>query len=192
MKVSSTSQYTQVDRLIASDSDVASVNKALAASGSSVQVASGDSIQMRMGKPTFQGMTKDGSMKAHGQQGVSPTISTFKIQRGGEKDYKDYTSSVLGSHTQKFDNRVDSSMGVNVQGGGSALIRGALGERAAEVIIGTTNGTVATINNAGSLATGGKAVFKAGKAVLGKVGGQAAPVNAAPSISPTMRGYTKY
>jgi hypothetical protein len=145
-----------------------------------------------MGKPTIQGMTKDGSMRSHGQQGVTPTISTFKIQRGGEKDYKDYTSSVLGSHTQKFDNRVDSSMGVNVQGGGSALIRGALGERAAEIIIGTTNGTVATINNASSLATGGKAVIKGGKAVLGKIGGQAAPVSSAPGITPSMKGYTKY
>lgn len=192
VNVSSTSQYSQVDRLITSDSDAASVNKALAASGSGVQVAPGDSIQMRMGKPAVQGMTKDGSMRSHGQQGTTPTISTFKIQRGGEKDYKDYTSSVLGSHTQKFDNRVDSSMGVNVQGSGSALIRGVFGERAAEVIIGTTNGTVATINNVSSIATGGKAVIKSGKTALGKAGGQAAPVNSAPSASPSMKGYTKY
>jgi hypothetical protein len=145
-----------------------------------------------MGKPVVQDMTKDGSMRSHGQQGTTPTISTFKIQRGGERDYKDYTSSVLGSHTQKFDNRVDSSMGVNVQGSGSALIRGAFGERAAEVIIGTTNGTVATINNVSSIATAGKSVFKGGKAALGKAGGQAAPVSSAPGGSPSMQGYTKY
>jgi conjugal transfer mating pair stabilization protein TraG len=177
VNVSSTRAYTDVDRLVATDKDAASVNASLAASGSNVRVAAGDSIKMRLGNPTAQGMTKDGSMSAHGPTGVMPTISSFQIQRGGERTYKDHTGAVVGSHTQKFDNRVDSSMGVSVQGGGSAFIRGVAGEQATEMIMATTNATVATINNASSLATGGKSI-------LGKIGGKATQVNSPPSAGP--------
>ncbi len=183
-----TNQYAQVDRTVATDKDASGINKMLAASGSSVRVGVGDSVQMRLGPAVAQNKTKDGMLSSHGGRGVIPTVSSFSVKRGGEKDFRDFSHELHGSHKQTYDNRTDRSMGVNVEGVGSDFIRAVAGEKAAEVIIGTTNGTVSTIHNVSAVGS----FVSAGRGAAGKSIGKTAELGKVPSGEPTMRGYTRY
>jgi len=186
--VSMTNQYSQVDRTVATEKDATGINKMLAATGSSVRVGVGDTVQMRLGPAVAQNMTKDGTLSSHGAQGVIPTVSSFAVKRGGEKDFKDFSHELHGSHKQTYDNRTDRTMGVNVEGAGSDLIRAVAGEKAAEVIIGTTNGTVSTIHNVAAVSS----FVSAGGGAAGKGIGKAAELGRVPSAEPSMSGYTRY
>jgi hypothetical protein len=75
-------------------------------------------------------------------------------------------------------------MGVNVEGAGSDLIRAIAGEKGAEVILGTTNSTVATIGNA-------KAMLGAMKPeIVGKISATPSTPNGATTKMPP--GITKW
>ncbi|MEI6827374.1 MAG: hypothetical protein WCK54_17405 [Desulfuromonadales bacterium] len=143
---------------------------------------------MRLGPGIAQNLMKDGTLSSHGAQGVIPTVSSFSIKKGGEKEFRDFSHELHGSHKQAYDNRTDRSMGVNVVGGGSDLIRSVAGEKAAEVIIGTTNATVSTIHNVAAVSS----FVSAGGGIGGKNIGNAAGSGHGPSAEPSMNGYTKY
>jgi hypothetical protein len=143
---------------------------------------------MRLGPVVAQNMTKDGALASHGAQGVIPTISSFSIKRGGEKEFGDFSHELHGSHKQTYDNRTDRVMGVNVEGVGSDVIRILAGEKGAEVIIGATNGTVSTIRNL----TAVRSFVSAGSGGAGKSIGNAASSGKVPSVEPSMSGYTRY
>lgn len=143
-------QYSEVDKLVGAK-DVNGINASLAASGSNVRVAAGDTIRMRMGVEKAQNMGQDGSMGAHGPQGFVATVSSFSIQRGGERDFKDYTHDVAGKYREQYDNRYVRQMGVDVIGADSALVRDVAGEKAAQVVFGTLNGSANVINKAGTI-----------------------------------------
>ena len=185
--VSMSNQYAQVDRTLGSEKDAAAVNSMLAASGSSVRVASGDTVQMRLGPAVAANMMKDGTLSSHGAQGVIPSVSSFSIKRGGEREFRDYSHELHGSHKQSYDNRTERTMGVHVEGSGSEVIRSIAGDEAAEIIIGTTNGTVATIRNVSTIAS----FSSGGGAAGGKNVGTAAGVGKGPGAAPSLEGYTR-
>ena len=187
-KVSLTNQYAQVDRTVATEQDASGINKMLAASGSSVRIGVGDTVQMRLGPVVPQNKTQDGMLASHGAQGGVPTISSFSIKRGGEKEFRDFSHELHGSHKQTYDNRTDWVMGVNVEGVGSDAIRFFTGEKAAEVIIGATNGTVSTVRNL----TAVRSFASVGGSGVGKSIGNATSSGKIPSGEPSMSGYTRY
>lgn len=145
--------YSQVDKTYTNAGDVGRVNQALAASGSSARVSVGDTVSMRMGPSVAANQTRasGGLATSHGPQGSTSTVSSFDIKRGGERSFTDHTSTKTGSSTQTDYNHTQTRMGVDVKGAGSALIRDVAGQKGAEVIMGTVNGTTATIQNAATI-----------------------------------------
>jgi hypothetical protein len=186
--VSMTNQYAQVDRTVVSEKDATAINNMLMASGSSVRIAPGDTVQMRLGSTVAQNRMKDGLLSSHDPQGAIQTVSSFSVKRGGEKEFKDFSHELHGSHKQTYDNRTDWTMGVNVEGAGSEFIRAVAGEQAAEVIIGTTNGTVSTIRNVSTITSFASAGGTAGSKNIGNVAGTVR----SPGAAPAMNGYTRY
>lgn len=150
-KVTLTESYSQVDKTLTDQKNIDNINKMLRASGSEIQVGYGDSIQMRVGPQVAANKTKDGLLRSHGDQGTVSTISSFSVRRGGTKEQVDLSTERIGKLTQTFDNRTERKMGVDVVGAGSAVIREVAGQKGAEVIIGTTNATTATMKNVGGL-----------------------------------------
>ena len=178
--------YSEVDKTFTNQPEVDRVNQSLAASGSGVRVQLGDSVMMRVGLTAQANRTTAaaGLVSSHGPQGPVQTVSSFSIKRGGDREYKDYTSEVTGSQSQTFDNYTDRKMGVNVTGAGSALIREVAGQRGTEIIMGTTNATVATVKNAGTVLR---------PTMGGRGGGNASPVSTTPGGgSPSMPGYKRF
>lgn len=156
--VSYENKFAQVDKTVSSPQEAQRINNMLSASGSSVRVSEGDSVMMRMGPDVAANRSSDGSLSSHGPQGSRPTISSFQVKRGGEKDFKDFTHDIVGSYRQNYMNRKETMMGVDLQGADSALVRDVAGEKAAEVAFGTLNGASNVVGKVKTLLPSGGGV----------------------------------
>jgi len=196
-KISTTKSYAEVDKTVSSQTDADRINANLAASGmSDVRVAPGDSIQMRVApivqKPTPVD-TSHGGLSSHGEVRLEtshdghprPTsaVSSFTIKRGGTKQVEDYTSKLSGTFSQTYDNATKRTMGADVQGAGSHVMREVIGQRNTDIVMGTINGTTAAAGNISAI----RNIMKLGKAA----GTTTGPTNA-PSGAPSMTGYQRY